>query len=84
MVVYLSRGYEKVKSKYFWGNLGPVLDKLVSSTFDKKRMTPHSVFSPGFRVATVLFILMKTVKLLQSAGDVPNIIWVGFCKATVS
>ena len=38
--------------------------RLVSSTFDKKRMTPHSEFSPGFKVATVLFILMKTVKLL--------------------
>ena len=44
--------------------MGPVLSKLVSSTFDKKRMTPYSVFSPGFKVATVLFILMKTVKLL--------------------
>ena len=36
----------------------------MSSTFDKKRTTPHSEFSPGFKVATVLFILMKTVKLL--------------------
>ena len=44
--------------------MGPVLGKLVSSTFDKKRMTPHSEFLPGFKVATVLFILMKTVKLL--------------------
>ena len=41
-----------------------MLGKLVSSTFDKKRMIPHSEFSPGFKVATVLFILMKTVKLL--------------------
>ena len=36
----------------------------MSSTLDKKRMTPHSVFSPGFKVATVLLILIKTVKLL--------------------
>ena len=36
----------------------------MSSTFDKKRVTPYSVFSPGFKVGTVLFILMKTVKLL--------------------
>ena len=41
-----------------------MLSKLVSSTFDKKRMTPHSVFSPGSKVATVLFILIKTVKPL--------------------
>ena len=27
--------------------MGPVLGGLVSSTFDKKRMTPHSEFSPG-------------------------------------
>ena len=27
--------------------MGPVLGRLVSSTFDKKRMTPHSEFSPG-------------------------------------
>ena len=44
--------------------MGPVLGKLVSSTFDKKKMTPYSVFSPGFKLGTVLFILMKTVKLL--------------------
>ena len=41
-----------------------MLGKLVSATFDKKGMTPHSVFLPGFKVATVLFILMKTAKLL--------------------
>ena len=41
-----------------------MLDKLVSSFFNKKRMTPNSVFSPGFKIATVLFILMKTIKLL--------------------
>ena len=34
--------------------MGPVLGRLMSSTFDKKRMTPHSEFSPG------------TVKLLLS------------------
>ena len=34
----------------------PVLGRLVSSTVDKKRMTPHSEFSPG------------TVKLLLSAA----------------
>ena len=27
--------------------MGPVLGRLVSSTFDKKRITPHSEFSPG-------------------------------------
>ena len=27
--------------------MGPVLGRIVSSTFDKKRMTPHSEFSPG-------------------------------------
>ena len=27
--------------------MGPVLGRLVSSTFDKKRMTPYSEFSPG-------------------------------------
>ena len=27
--------------------MGPVLGRPVSSTFDKKRMTPHSEFSPG-------------------------------------
>ena len=32
---------------------GPVLGKLVSATFDKKRMTHHSVFSPGFKIARV-------------------------------
>ena len=41
-----------------------MLGKLVNSTFYKKRMAPHLVFSPGFKVVTVLFILMKTVKLL--------------------
>ena len=41
-----------------------MLGKVVSSTFSKKRMTPHSVFSPGFKVVTVLLIYMKTVKLL--------------------
>ena len=35
------------------GNLGPVLGKLVSSSFDKKRMTPHSVFSPGLRYSII-------------------------------
>ena len=41
-----------------------MVGKFVSSNFDKKRMTPRIVFSSGFKVATVLFILMKTVKLL--------------------
>ena len=27
--------------------MGPMLGRRVSSTFDKKRMTPHSEFSPG-------------------------------------
>ena len=27
--------------------MGPVLVRIVSSTFDKKRMTPHSEFSLG-------------------------------------
>ena len=27
--------------------MGPVLGRLVSSTFDKKRITPHSDFSRG-------------------------------------
>ena len=27
--------------------MGPILGRLVSSTFDKERMTPHSEFSPG-------------------------------------
>ena len=27
--------------------MGPVLGRRVSSTFDKKRITPHSEFSPG-------------------------------------
>ena len=27
--------------------MGPVLGRFVSSTFDKKLMTPHSEFSPG-------------------------------------
>ena len=27
--------------------MGPVLGRIVSSTFDKKKMTPHSEFSPG-------------------------------------
>ena len=36
----------------------------MSSAFGKKRMTPHSVLLPGFKVAKVSFILMKTVKLL--------------------
>ena len=49
-IVCLSIGYyEKGKSENFWGNLGPALGKLVSSSFDKKRTTPHSVFSPGLR-----------------------------------
>ena len=33
--------------------MGPVLGRLMSSTFGKKRMTPHSEFSPG----TVKFLL---------------------------
>ena len=53
----------KGKSKEFWGNLRPVLGKLVSSTFDKKRMISRIVFSPDIKVAIVLFILMKTDKL---------------------
>ena len=53
----------KGNSKEFWGNLRPVLGKLVSSTFDKQRMIPRIVFLPDFKVATVLFILMKTDKL---------------------
>ena len=33
------------------------LGKLVSSTFDKKRMTPHSVFLPGFnRSYSIVYI----------------------------
>ena len=39
--------YGKGKSKYFGVNMGPVLGRRVSSTFDKKRITPHSEFSPG-------------------------------------
>ena len=27
--------------------MGPVLGRLMGSTFDKKRMTTHSEFSPG-------------------------------------
>ena len=27
--------------------MGPVIGRLMSSTFDKKRMTPNSEFSPG-------------------------------------
>ena len=27
--------------------MGPVLGRLMSSTFDKKKLTPHSEFSPG-------------------------------------
>ena len=38
---------EKCMSKYFSENTGPVLDRLVSSTFDMERMTPQSEFSPG-------------------------------------
>ena len=45
---YLSRGYyEKGKSKCFWGNMGLVLGRLVSSTFDQKKTAPHPEFSPG-------------------------------------
>ena len=38
----------------------------MSSFYDKKRMIPYisSMFLPSFKVYTVLFILMKTVKLL--------------------
>ena len=53
----------KGNSKEFWGNLRPVLGKLVSSTFDKQRIISRIVFLPDFKVATVLFILMKTDKL---------------------
>ena len=101
LVFYLSRRcYEKGKSKYFQGNLGPVLGKLGSSNFDKKRITPHSVFSPGFKVQYYLhwwklssyyFFINLGQELgiwsrncifpWQSAGDVHNTIWVGFCKA---
>ena len=28
--------YGKCQNKYFWGNLKPAIDKLVSSTFNKK------------------------------------------------
>ena len=43
--------------------MGPVLGRLVSSTFGKKRMTSHSEFSPGtvklllrYREAVAFFI----------------------------
>ena len=53
-VVYLSIGYYEIgKSKYFCGNLGPALGKLVSSSFDKKRMNPHSVLSPGLMYSII-------------------------------
>ena len=39
--------------------MGPVLGRLVSSTFDKKRMIPHSEFSPG-----TVKLLLSAVKLL--------------------
>ena len=39
--------YGKGKSKYFGVNMGPLLGRRVSSTFDKKRTTPHSEFSLG-------------------------------------
>ena len=39
--------------------MGPVLGRLVSSTFDKRRMTPHSEFSPR-----TVKLLLSTVKLL--------------------
>ena len=34
-----------VRADIFWGNLIPVLGKLLSSTFDKKRMIPYISFS---------------------------------------
>ena len=54
-----------VRADLFWENLRPVLGKLVSSTFDKKRMIPYTSFSVFTKLSSiVLFILMKTVKLV--------------------
>ena len=39
--------YEKGKSKSFLENMGQVLGRLASSTFDKKRIIPYLEFSPG-------------------------------------
>ena len=38
--------------------MGTVLGRLMSPTFDKKRMTPHSEFSPG----TVIYIYITSSK----------------------
>ena len=38
--------------------MGPVLGRLMGSTFEKKRMTPHLEFSPGT-------VKLLTVKLLS-------------------
>ena len=54
-----------VRVDIFGGNLRSVPGKLVSSAFDKKNMIPYVSFSVLNKLSgTVLFILMKTVKLL--------------------
>ena len=56
------------KSKYFWEYMRPVLARPVSSTFDKKRITPNLEFSPG-----TVKLLLRTVKLLFFYWSRPRI-----------
>ena len=56
----------RVRVNIFWGNLRPVVGKLVSSTFSKKRSDPLAISLNIFTrfSYTLLFILMKTAELL--------------------
>ena len=56
------------ESKYFWGNLRPVLGKLVSSNFDKNKMTPHqalrySIISIDEICQAITFLINRGLEL---------------------
>ena len=41
--------YGKCQNKYFWGNLKPAIDKLVSSTFNKKEYSPSYAIQSSYQ-----------------------------------
>ena len=65
--------YKKGKSKHFWENMGPVLGRLKTSTFYKKRMTTHSEFSQGtvkllLRLLSIFFFFFFFINLGLDLG----------------
>ena len=56
------------ESKYFWGNLRPVLGKLMSSNFDKNKMTSHqalrhSIISTDEICQGITFLINRSLEL---------------------